>query len=135
MLLCDVCTCPLSCMQAPLGVLLKDENKMDEMVDILQDLQRYTPSVSTEVHVPNTSEGKALREVAFHRLLLGGNQLTAKRARAGVCIRNNSTNGEDRFEGLLPIAEDWQAKAVLLEVSCLYKIQSIRIIYDFQTCR
>ena len=58
-------------MQAPLGVFLKDKNKLDEMVDILQDLQRYAPSVSqtTEVHVPNSSEVKSLREIPFHRLL------------------------------------------------------------------
>ena len=110
-----------TCMQAPLGVFLKDENKLDEIVDILQDLQKYAPAVSqtTEVHVPNSSEVKSLREIAFHRLLFGGDQLTAKRARAGIRIRNNSTNGEDRLEGLLPVAEDWHAKVVLLQVSCL----------------
>ena len=56
-------------------------------------------------------------EIAFHRLLFGGDQLTAKRARAGVRIRNNSVNSADRLEGLLPVAEDWHEKVVFLEVS------------------
>ena len=130
--------CALVYMQAPLGVFLKDENKLDEMVDILQELQRYAPSVSqtTKVHVPNSSEVKSLREIASHQLLLGGDQLTAKRARAGVRIRNNSTNGEDRLEGLLPVAEDWHAKAVLLEVSRMTLIfnmvQGIRLFPNLQ---
>ena len=49
----------------------------------------------------------------FSLLLFGGDQLTTKRARAGVRICNNSMNGA---EGLLPVAEDWHAKVVFLEV-------------------
>ena len=106
-------------MQAPLGVYLKDENKLEEIVDILDELQKFAPSYSqtTEVPIPNTSEVRSLKEIAFHRLLFGGDQLTAKRARAGVRIRNNSMNSADRLEGLLPVAEDWHAKVVFLEVS------------------
>ena len=43
--------------------------------------------------------------------------MTAKHARAGVRIRNNSMNSADRLEGLLPVAEDWHAKVFFLEVS------------------
>ena len=97
---------------------MKNENKLDEMVDILDDLQRYAPSTlkTRDVPVPNTNEVRSLKEIAFHRLLFGGDQLTAKRARVGIRIRNNSTNSADRLEGLLPVAEDWHAKVVLLEV-------------------
>ena len=101
---------------------LKDENKLDEMVDILHELHRFVPAKSetTDVPVPNSGEVRSLSEIAFHRLLFGGDQLTAKRARAGVRIRNNSTNSADRLEGLLPVAEDWHAKVVFLEVSTVY---------------
>ena len=91
-------------------------------MDILEELQKFAPSKSqtTNVPVPNTSEVRSLKEITFHRLLFGGDQLTAKRARAGVRIRNNSVNNADRLEGLLPVAEDWHAKVVFLEVSvCL----------------
>ena len=101
-------------------MFLKNENKLDEMVDILQHLQKYAPSTShtREVPVPTTNEVRSLSEIAFYRLLFGGDQLTAKRARGGVCIRNNSTNSADRLEGLLPVAEDWHAKVPFLEVRC-----------------
>lgn len=99
-------------------MFLKDENKLDEMVDILHELHRYVPAKSEtkEVPVPDSTEVRPLSEIAFHRLLFGGDQLTVKRARAGVRIRNNSTNSADRLEGLLPVAEDWHAKVVFLEV-------------------
>ena len=99
-------------------MFLKNENKLDEMVDILQHLQKYAPSTShtREVSVPTTNEVRSLTKIAFHRLLFGGDQLTAKRARGGVRIRNNSTNSADRLEGLLPVAEDWHAKVIFLEV-------------------
>ena len=53
-----------------------------------------------------------LKEIAFHhRLLFGSDQLTAKRARARVRIKNNSMNSAERLQGLL-LAEDWHAKDV-----------------------
>ena len=99
---------------------MKDENRLDEIVDVLQELQKYVPSKSEmkDVHVPGTNEVRPLREIAFHRVLFGGDQLTAKRARGGVRIRKNSTNSADHLEGLLPVSEDWHTKVVFLEVSC-----------------
>ena len=61
--------------------------------------------------------------MAFHRILFGGNQLTAKRARGKVRIRKNSTNSADRLEGLLPVSEDWHTKVVFL-CKWLYKTTS-----------
>ena len=91
---------------------MKNENKLD---DILDDLQKYAPSTSNtrDVPVPYTNEVRSLKEIAFHRLLFGGDQLTTKRARVGIRVRTNSA---DRLEGLLPVEEDWHAKVVLLEV-------------------
>ena len=34
-------------LQVPLGVLLRNENKIDEMVDILETLQKYVPMKRT----------------------------------------------------------------------------------------
>ena len=71
---------------------------LDEIVDILQHLQKYTPSKSRtrEVPVPTTNEVRSLSKIALHWLLFGGDQLTAKRARGGgVRIRNNSANSAD----------------------------------------
>lgn len=52
--------------QASLGVYLKDENKLEEIVDILDELQKFTPSSSqtTKVPIPNSSEVRSLKEIA-----------------------------------------------------------------------
>ena len=52
-----------------------------------------------------------------HQVLLGGDQLTVKRARAAMRIRDNSTNDTDRLQGFIPTCEDWHTKVVFLEVS------------------
>ena len=105
-------------------MFLKNENKLDEMVDILQHLQKYAPSTShtREVPVPTTNEVRSLSKIALHWLLFGGDQLTAKRARGGgVRTRNNSANSADHLEGLLAVAEDWHAKVVrCTEYSFMY---------------
>lgn len=93
--------------QAPLGVILKNENRLEEMVEILQDLQRYIPIASTE-------GGK---KTSFHQVIFGGDQLTAKRARSAIRIRDNSISDVDRLQGFVPASEDWHTKVVFLEVS------------------
>ena len=35
----------MTCIQVPLGVLLKAENKTDDIIDILEHSQQYTPVV------------------------------------------------------------------------------------------
>lgn len=48
---------------------------------------------------------------------IGGDQMTAARARGSQRIRSNSERGKDRLEGLQPVVEDWHAKVCLLGVS------------------
>ena len=90
---------------------------VDEIVDVLQELQKYVPSKSETkgVRVPGTNEVRSLSEITFHHVLFGGDQLTAKRARGGVRIRNSSTNSADHL--VLLVYEDWHAKIVFLEVN------------------
>ena len=112
------------------------------MVDILHELHKFVPAKSEtkDVPVPNSTEVRSLKEIAFHRLLFGGDQLTAKRARVRIRIRNNSTNSADHLKGLLPVAEDWHTKLVFLEVytmSCNYVLdiapQELLIVIHFIT--
>ena len=60
---------------------------------------------------------KVVHADKFHRVLFGGDQLTAKRARGSQYVRSNSLRGKDRLEGLKPVVEDWHAKVCLLGVS------------------
>ena len=73
----------LSVPQVPLGIFLKNENKLDEMVTILDDLHQYVPTVAMEKTVahPVTGDNITVSSYCFHRLLLGGDQLMAARIR------------------------------------------------------
>ncbi len=89
------------------------------MISILGSLHEYVPTLTSPytTEVPGSSETVEYPVDSFHYVLLGGDQLTAKRARGSQGIRSNSERGKERLEGLLPIVEDWHAKVVLLGVS------------------
>ena len=122
-------------------MILKNEQKHDEMVEILDHLQQYVPSVTTteKVHAPGLSEPAEIFVDKFHHLALGrllvyltavdsnsyhsvlfcltgGDQLTAARTRSSQRIRCNSVRGKDRLEGVVAVVEDWHAKVCLLGV-------------------
>lgn len=106
-------------MQVPLGVLLKNENKGDDMVDIMSHLHQYVPAVeyTNKVFIPSTGEIVEVQHAAYHKVLFGGDQLTATRARGAQKTRVNSISPLARLDGLIPCAEDWHAKVNLLGVS------------------
>ena len=75
---------PLMCrriMQVPLGVLLKNEKKANDMIDIMFHLCQYVPTVDCSENT-SSSEYKSCDSVIFHRILLGCDQLAAARARS-----------------------------------------------------
>ncbi len=101
---------------------MKNENKYEEMVDIMEDLHEYVPTVSSkvEVDVPGAeNETVELDMDQFHYILMGGDQLTAARARGTKAIRSNSERQKEKLEGLVPVCEDWHSKMCLLGVSVL----------------
>ena len=110
-------------MQVPLGVFLRDENKLDEMVDLLEELQQYVPLTlsAKDVKVSNSEdqseESVILQEAHIHQILFGGDFLTAKRARGAQRVRSNSSHDYDKLKGFLPVSEDWHAKQCFLSVS------------------
>lgn len=103
-------------MQVPLGVQFKNETKGDDMVDIMSHLHQYVPTVDCSDST-SLSEYKSSDDVKFHRVLIGGDQLTAARARSSQRHMANALTPVDRLEGLVPMAEDWHTKASLLGVS------------------
>ena len=102
---------------------MKNENKTDDMVDILSHLHQYVPlrSETKVVHVPGTDDREALQMDSIHHILLGGDQLTAERIRGAQSIRRNSTHAAGRLEGFIPVAEDWHAKVCFLQVKIVKK--------------
>lgn len=106
-------------MQVPLGVLLKNENIIEDMVSIMETLQSYVPHVrkTTSVPVPGKDgEHEQAHHDFFHHILFGGDQLTKVRAEGAQSMRRNSPNEVDKLSGLVPVIEDWHAKQCLAGV-------------------
>lgn len=82
-------------------------------------LQRYVPTSSEDqlFSIPGSDELVAVRVDHFHHILLGGDQLTAARARGAQRIRANSETKVGRLKGLIPVVGDWHAKGCFLAVS------------------
>ena len=107
------------CFQVPLGVLPKNENKIEDMVCIMEHLHQYVQTLRKEhrVQVSPTSEEDVIQEHKFYQVLLGGDQLTVARARSCQLGRGNSDSALSKLTGLIPVAEDWHTGVVLLVVS------------------
>ena len=67
----------------PLGILPKNENKGDEMVEIMSTLHQYVPAHEyTEDHlISSISQTTQVPKALLHQVLIGGDQLTAARGR------------------------------------------------------
>ena len=105
--------------QVPLGIIMKNENKTGDMVDILSHLHQYASM--NVVNVPDTGARECIPSERMHHLLIGGDQLTAERVRGAQSIRKNSTHAAGRLEGYIPICEDWHAKVCFLMVRhCIF---------------
>lgn len=104
-------------MQVPLGVLFHDENKTVEMCSIMQHLHKYVPKKSQTItyHLPD--EDFVCREEFHHRILFGGDQLTVCRSRSAQSARCHDDLPEERFDGFIPVTEDWHAQQTLMKVS------------------
>jgi len=105
-------------MQVPLGVLLHNENKLDEMAKILEHYMTLVPTMSCQqqVELPNGAEIE-VDNTQFHPILFGGDQLTVARIRGAQTLRDTQDNPVDRLEGVRPVVEDWHTRMVLLKVS------------------
>ena len=62
-------------------------------------------------------------DTRFNVKLLGGDQLTIVRVRSTQSLLDTLDNATKRCEGLVPVIEDWHARAVLLQVSNIAKEQ------------
>ena len=103
-------------LQVPLGVLLKSEQTIPEMVEIMDTLEQYVPKTSMDVTFSNLTHTQDY----VLPILLGGDQLTCARARGCKRARMNGNSCTERLDGLVPCCEDWHAKVLLLSVSLGY---------------
>ena len=108
---------------------LRNENKLDEMCDILSELQTYCPliSVPSVIKLPNGNT-LASDDVKYHEILFGGDQLTRARAVGAIQLRAGHNEPTHKLIGLLPAIEDWHTRQTLLKVLvCAYVNMTITI--------
>ncbi len=64
----------------PVGIELKSEQKLEDMVDILASLHKYIPTVTTTKTVTLPEETSEIIWDDFFQILLGGYTCTCMRA-------------------------------------------------------
>ena len=98
-----------------MSIIPKNENKSDEMVDIMGSVHDYVPMVETshKVFVASLNEHVDVHEARSFPIILHGDFLTAARARGA---KINSDSPASRFQGLVPASADWHTKLKALGV-------------------
>jgi hypothetical protein len=80
--------------------------------------QNYVPSVSiTEEITLSTGDTVTVEKMRMHRILVGGDQMTAARARSAIDAKSNGQTSAQRLEGIIPVFEDWHTKGNFMGVS------------------
>ena len=108
---------------------MKNENKNDDMICILEHLQKYAPALQKidTVVDPETNESVMVTSQETHWILIGGDQLTVERIRGCRRSRHNADTIAGRFRHnadtiagrlneFIPVVEDWHSKVALLKV-------------------
>lgn len=101
-----------------MSIIPKNENKANEMVEIMKLIHHYVPMVETseDVLVPSLNIQEKIKKARSFPIILHGDYLTAARARGAQKSVVNSESPSGRLEGLVPAAADWHTKLKLLSV-------------------
>ncbi|KAL5489195.1 hypothetical protein EMCRGX_G018261 [Ephydatia muelleri] len=102
----------------PLGIQLRDENKTEDMVIIMKEMQEYVPMVETveNVYVPSLDKTVQVTKTRAHLIEFAGDQKTAARERGAQKAKVCAVSHTNRLAGLVPVVADWHTKVKLLEV-------------------
>ncbi len=88
-------------------------------------IHQYVPSVSYTEEKIVSGEKVMVTKERMHRLLIGGDQMTAARARSAIKSKINGETPSKKFEGLLKIGKFLGSKFIL---GCDYNIMCHLII-------
>ena len=101
----------------PLGILLHNENKLDEMSHILHHYMQLFPTVEADDFLILANGSKIpFDDTRFDTKLLGGDQLTVVRVRSTQALCDTLDSAVQRFDGIVPVVEDWHTRVILLQV-------------------
>ena len=107
----------------------------------MDQIQSYAPSKS-KTKQAFSKDGEVVAEIEdtnFHRILVGGDQLTVARCRGAAAARSDHRTSLECLRGVVPVSEDWHTKRIFLMVNiecafilfchvkcmCMYILQSI----------
>lgn len=77
----------------------------------------YVPAIQTTKKLSlQDDEFVELEDSNFHRILVGGDQLTVARCRGSIAVRSDHRTSVDCLRGVTPVLEDWHAKRSYLMV-------------------
>lgn len=96
--------------QTPLGIIFKDENVNEDMLEILKQFHSYLPAHTSTAH----------NNTVFAPKLFAGDQLTVERAVNVIQSTANGYTAQDKLEGLNMQLGDWHTGLKILSVSKLY---------------
>ena len=97
-------------------MLLLDENKLEEMSEILKKYMELVPFRAAEGHFTLPNENIiTFDDTQFWRVLFGGDQLTVARMHGTQALRDTQDT-QDQLEGVIPVVEDWHARMTFLKV-------------------
>lgn len=107
-----------------MGVLLHNENKLDEMTHVLDHYMQLVPKVEANGFLLfRNGSTIPFDDTRFNTKLLGGDQLTVVRVRSTQALRDTLDDATQRYDGIVPVVEDWHARTILLQVSAIAKMQ------------
>ena len=96
---------------------MKNENKQEDMINILEHLTKYVPYVAKEDVVDDVSGDRVLIiTYKFYDILLGGDQLTVERIRGSQRARSNADEPLQTLKCLKGVVEDWHSEITIMKV-------------------
>lgn len=86
-------------------MITKCENKSEDMIDILEHIQQYSPK---------SEDGR------IYPIFFGGDQLTRERASAAQEAKLQSSTTQRKLKGVIPKSEDWHTLVCFYQVLYSY---------------
>jgi len=97
----------------------------------MKSLHEYVPKKSYKLTFHLPEEDFVTDENSYHRILLGGDQLTTCRSPGARSARRHDNVTSEHFDGLIPVTEDWHARMTLMRVEV---ISDISLVYWYAVC-
>lgn len=95
---------------------MKNEAKLNDMANIIEDLSQYVPVHESTVSANIQGSTFSIDDSKLVKVLLFGDQLTVARARGAALLRDDDKTPLNRLEGFVPAIVDWHARMCLMQV-------------------